>query len=72
MSGLVARTGRHQQRYEGGCRLVAGSIVEMVNWVWWWLKWIVVSDGSWVLRRDGGKWRLWWLMEAVVLPGGGG
>ncbi|CAN1316126.1 Nudix hydrolase 16, mitochondrial [Linum perenne] len=26
MSELVARTGRHQQRYEGGCRLVAGCI----------------------------------------------
>ncbi|CAN1813579.1 Nudix hydrolase 16, mitochondrial [Linum perenne] len=26
MSDLVARTGRHQQRYEGGCRLVAGCI----------------------------------------------
>ncbi|KDP40551.1 hypothetical protein JCGZ_24550 [Jatropha curcas] len=26
MSKLVARTGRHQQRYEGGCRLVAGCI----------------------------------------------
>lgn len=26
MSGLVARTGRHQQRYEAGCRLVAGCI----------------------------------------------
>ncbi|CAI0461909.1 unnamed protein product, partial [Linum tenue] len=25
MSDLVARTGRHQQRYEGGCRLVAGE-----------------------------------------------
>ncbi|KAK3003702.1 hypothetical protein RJ639_019889 [Escallonia herrerae] len=24
MSGLVARTGRHQQRYESGCRLIAG------------------------------------------------
>ena len=24
MSELVARTGRHQQRYEDGCRLVAG------------------------------------------------
>ncbi|GKV40757.1 hypothetical protein SLEP1_g48361 [Rubroshorea leprosula] len=29
MSELVARTGRHQQRYEAGCRLVAGySFVE--------------------------------------------
>ncbi|GAY59065.1 Nudix hydrolase 16 [Citrus sinensis] len=26
MSELVARTGRHQQRYEAGCRLVAGCI----------------------------------------------
>lgn len=26
MSDLVARTGRHQQRYEAGCRLVAGCI----------------------------------------------
>ncbi|XP_010673019.2 nudix hydrolase 16, mitochondrial [Beta vulgaris subsp. vulgaris] len=26
MSELVARTGRHQQRYEDGCRLVAGCI----------------------------------------------
>ncbi|KAL9232644.1 hypothetical protein vseg_007729 [Gypsophila vaccaria] len=26
MSELVARTGRHQQRYENGCRLVAGCI----------------------------------------------
>ncbi|KAJ7972102.1 Nudix hydrolase 16 mitochondrial-like [Quillaja saponaria] len=26
MCELVARTGRHQQRYEGGCRLVAGCI----------------------------------------------
>ncbi|XP_052208035.1 nudix hydrolase 16, mitochondrial-like [Diospyros lotus] len=26
MSDLVARTGRHQQRYEDGCRLVAGCI----------------------------------------------
>ncbi|KAL6327440.1 hypothetical protein AAG906_019753 [Vitis piasezkii] len=26
MSGLVARTGRHQQRYEAGCRLIAGCI----------------------------------------------
>lgn len=26
MSELVARTGRHQQRYEKGCRLVAGCI----------------------------------------------
>ncbi|CAA6663190.1 unnamed protein product [Spirodela intermedia] len=26
MSDLVARTGRHQQRYEGGYRLVAGCI----------------------------------------------
>ncbi|KAJ4720402.1 Nudix hydrolase 16, mitochondrial-like protein [Melia azedarach] len=26
MSDLVARTGRHQQRYENGCRLVAGCI----------------------------------------------
>ncbi|KAH9608185.1 hypothetical protein KSS87_015770 [Heliosperma pusillum] len=26
MSELVARTGRHQQRYEHGCRLVAGCI----------------------------------------------
>ncbi|XP_050234296.1 nudix hydrolase 16, mitochondrial [Mercurialis annua] len=26
MSDLVARTGRHQQRYESGCRLVAGCI----------------------------------------------
>ncbi|CAN6483320.1 unnamed protein product [Victoria cruziana] len=26
MTDLVARTGRHQQRYEGGCRLVAGCI----------------------------------------------
>lgn len=24
MCDLVARTGRHQQRYEGGCRLIAG------------------------------------------------
>lgn len=24
MSELVARTGRHQQRYESGCRLIAG------------------------------------------------
>ncbi|KAJ4766546.1 hypothetical protein LUZ62_031833 [Rhynchospora pubera] len=26
MCDLVARTGRHQQRYEGGCRLLAGCI----------------------------------------------
>ncbi|KAA8537338.1 hypothetical protein F0562_026975 [Nyssa sinensis] len=26
MSDLVARTGRHQQRYEAGCRLVAGCV----------------------------------------------
>ncbi|XP_068662575.1 nudix hydrolase 16, mitochondrial-like isoform X3 [Aristolochia californica] len=26
MTDLVARTGRHQQRYEAGCRLVAGCI----------------------------------------------
>ncbi|KAI0504354.1 hypothetical protein KFK09_015306 [Dendrobium nobile] len=26
MSDLVARTGRHQQRYEAGCRLIAGCI----------------------------------------------
>ncbi|KAI3865541.1 hypothetical protein MKW92_046413 [Papaver armeniacum] len=26
MSDLVARTGRHQQRYQDGCRLVAGCI----------------------------------------------
>ncbi|KAL7259224.1 hypothetical protein ACSBR1_005173 [Camellia fascicularis] len=26
MSDLVARTGRHQQRYEDGCRLVSGCI----------------------------------------------
>ncbi|KAI3811782.1 hypothetical protein L1987_21513 [Smallanthus sonchifolius] len=26
MSELVARTGRHQQRYEAGCRLIAGCI----------------------------------------------
>ncbi|KAM7271329.1 hypothetical protein ACFE04_030543 [Oxalis oulophora] len=26
MSLLVARTGRHQQRYENGCRLIAGCI----------------------------------------------
>ncbi|CAD5196804.1 nudix hydrolase 16, mitochondrial-like isoform X1 [Musa acuminata AAA Group] len=26
MSDLVARTGRHQQRYEAGCRLVSGCI----------------------------------------------
>ncbi|XP_072993112.1 nudix hydrolase 16, mitochondrial [Typha latifolia] len=26
MCDLVARTGRHQQRYEGGCRLIAGCI----------------------------------------------
>ncbi|KAM7505242.1 hypothetical protein LguiB_004146 [Lonicera macranthoides] len=26
MSELVARTGRHQQRYEDGCRLIAGCI----------------------------------------------
>ncbi|KNA11891.1 hypothetical protein SOVF_130740 [Spinacia oleracea] len=26
MSELVARTGRHQQRYEDGCRLVAGCV----------------------------------------------
>ncbi|KAJ4971743.1 hypothetical protein NE237_004842 [Protea cynaroides] len=26
MSDMVARTGRHQQRYEAGCRLVAGCI----------------------------------------------
>ncbi|RWW26641.1 hypothetical protein GW17_00008966 [Ensete ventricosum] len=26
MSDLVARTGRHQQRYEAGCRLVSGSL----------------------------------------------
>ncbi|XP_042373187.1 nudix hydrolase 16, mitochondrial-like isoform X2 [Zingiber officinale] len=26
MCDLVARTGRHQQRYEAGCRLVAGCI----------------------------------------------
>ncbi|OAY75487.1 Nudix hydrolase 16, mitochondrial, partial [Ananas comosus] len=26
MCDLVARTGRHQQRYEDGCRLVAGCI----------------------------------------------
>ncbi|KDP29264.1 hypothetical protein JCGZ_16653 [Jatropha curcas] len=26
MSELVARTGRHQQRYDSGCRLVAGCI----------------------------------------------
>ncbi|XP_057513749.1 nudix hydrolase 16, mitochondrial-like [Actinidia eriantha] len=26
MSDLVARTGRHQQRYKAGCRLVAGCI----------------------------------------------
>ncbi|XP_071724190.1 nudix hydrolase 16, mitochondrial-like [Rutidosis leptorrhynchoides] len=26
MSNLVARTGRHQQRYENGCRLIAGCI----------------------------------------------
>ncbi|KAG9457358.1 hypothetical protein H6P81_001866 [Aristolochia fimbriata] len=26
MTDLVARTGRHQQRYEDGCRLVAGCI----------------------------------------------
>ncbi|XP_043692641.1 nudix hydrolase 16, mitochondrial-like isoform X2 [Telopea speciosissima] len=26
MSDLVARTGRHQQRYDAGCRLVAGCI----------------------------------------------
>jgi hypothetical protein len=25
-SDLVARTGRHQQRYEDGCRLIAGSL----------------------------------------------
>ncbi|XP_021908598.1 nudix hydrolase 16, mitochondrial isoform X3 [Carica papaya] len=28
MSELVARTGRHQQRYQDGCRLVAGSSIE--------------------------------------------
>lgn len=27
MCDLVARTGRHQQRYEAGCRLVAGSLL---------------------------------------------
>ncbi|KAF5733642.1 nudix hydrolase 16 mitochondrial-like [Tripterygium wilfordii] len=26
MSDLVARTGRHQQRYDAGCRLIAGCI----------------------------------------------
>lgn len=26
MSNLVARTGRHQQLYDGGCRLIAGCI----------------------------------------------
>ncbi|KAJ0791788.1 putative NUDIX hydrolase domain-containing protein [Helianthus annuus] len=26
MSELVARTGRHHQRYEAGCRLIAGCI----------------------------------------------
>ncbi|CAN6561929.1 unnamed protein product [Malus baccata var. baccata] len=26
MCDIVARTGRHQQRYEAGCRLVAGCI----------------------------------------------
>lgn len=26
MCDLVARTGRHQQRYEAGCRLVAGYL----------------------------------------------
>lgn len=26
MCDIVARTGRHQQRYEAGCRLVAGFV----------------------------------------------
>ncbi|KAG7029598.1 hypothetical protein SDJN02_07938 [Cucurbita argyrosperma subsp. argyrosperma] len=26
MSDLVARTGRHQQRYDAGCRLIAGLV----------------------------------------------
>lgn len=31
MSELVARTGRHQQRYDDGCRLVAGYSVVFLN-----------------------------------------
>lgn len=56
MSELVARTGRHQQRYENGCRLIAGyDFVSLHKWNMFFflvfkLDWIF----DWLCRKIGG------------------
>ncbi|KAG6476188.1 hypothetical protein ZIOFF_065424 [Zingiber officinale] len=46
MCDLVARTGRHQQRYEAGCRLVAGSLFSLLLCIPFRYKNYDTSDGK--------------------------